>query len=74
MRKFSTLQMVLAAMVAAVYTVLTVFLPIPQYGEVQFRVAECMTLLPFLFFPILGFGGAVYLDGSLNVGQPPYTF
>ena len=49
MRKFSSLQMVLAAMVAAVYTVLTVFLPIPQYGEVQFRVAECMTLLPFLF-------------------------
>ena len=49
MRKFSTQQMVLAAMVAAVYTVLTVFLPIPQYGEVQFRVAECMTLLPFLF-------------------------
>ena len=49
MRKFSTLQMVLAAMVAAVYTVLTVFLPIPQYGEVQFRVAECMSLLPFLF-------------------------
>ena len=48
MRKFSTLQMVLAAMVAAVYTVLTVFLPIPQYGEVQFRVAECMTLRPFL--------------------------
>ena len=39
----------MAAMVAAVYTVLTVFLPIPQYGEVQFRVAECMTLLPFLF-------------------------
>lgn len=49
MRKFSTLQMALAAMVAAVYTVLTVFLPIPQYGEVQFRIAECMTLLPFLF-------------------------
>ena len=49
MRKFSTLQMVLAAMVAAVYTVLTVFLPIPQYGEVQFRIAECMTVLPFLF-------------------------
>lgn len=49
MRKFSTRQMALAAMVAAVYTVLTVFLPIPQYGEVQFRIAECMTLLPFLF-------------------------
>lgn len=49
MRKFSTLQMALAAMVAAVYTVLTVCLPIPQYGEVQFRIAECMTVLPFLF-------------------------
>lgn len=49
MRKFSIRQMALAAMTAAVYTVLTLFLPIPQYGEVQFRVAECMTLLPFLF-------------------------
>ena len=33
-----------------------------------------LTLLPLLFFPILGFGGAVYLDGSLNVRQTPYTF
>ena len=33
-----------------------------------------LTLLPFLFFPILGFGGAVYLDGSLNVKQPPCVF
>lgn len=49
MREFSTKDLALAAMVAAVYTVLTVGLPIPQYGEVQFRVAECMTLLPFLF-------------------------
>lgn len=49
MRKFSVRELTLAAMVAAVYTVLTVFLPIPQYGEVQFRLAECMTVLPFLF-------------------------
>ena len=49
MRKLSTKDLTLAAMVAAVYTVLTVFLPIPQYGEVQFRIAECMTVLPFLF-------------------------
>ena len=48
MRKLSTKDLTLAAMVAAVYTVLTVFLPIPQYGEVQFRIAECMTVLPFL--------------------------
>lgn len=49
MRKFSVLELALAAMVAAVYAVLTLFLPIPQYGEVQFRIAECMTVLPFLF-------------------------
>lgn len=24
-----------------------------------------LALAPFLFFPLLGFGGAVYLDGSL---------
>lgn len=49
MRKFSVRELVLSAMVAAVYTVLTVFLPIPQYQQVQFRIAECMTVLPFLF-------------------------
>lgn len=49
MRNFTTRDLTLAAMVAAVYTVLTVFLPIPQYQEVQFRIAECMTVLPFLF-------------------------
>lgn len=49
MHKFSTRDLARAAMVAAVYTVLTVFLPIPQYGEVQFRIAEAMTVLPFLF-------------------------
>lgn len=47
--RFSTRQMTLAALIAAIYAVLTLFLPIPQYGEVQFRVAEAMTLLPFLF-------------------------
>ena len=49
MRKFTIRDLTLAAMVAAIYTVLTVALPIPQYGEVQFRIAECMTVLPFLF-------------------------
>ena len=49
MRKSNLRQLVLAAAVAAVYTVLTLCLPIPQYREVQFRIAECMTVLPFLF-------------------------
>ncbi len=47
--RFSVRGLTLAAVIAAVYTFLTLFLPIPQYGPVQFRVAEAMTLLPFLF-------------------------
>lgn len=49
MRRFTTQDLTLAALIAAVYAVLTVALPIPQYNEVQFRVAEAMTVLPFLF-------------------------
>ncbi len=48
MRKFSVKDLAYGAVVAAVYTVLTVALPF-QYGEVQYRVAEAMTVLPFLF-------------------------
>ena len=49
MRKFTVRDLTLAAIIAAVYAVLTVALPIPQYGGVQLRVAEAMTVLPFLF-------------------------
>ena len=50
MRKMTLQQMTLAAVLAAVYAVLTVTLPIPQYGAVQFRLAEALCVLPF-FFP-----------------------
>ena len=46
---FNTRRLTLAALIAAVYTAATLFLPIPQYGGMQFRVAEAMTVLPFLF-------------------------
>ncbi len=49
MRKFSVRDLTLAAAIAAVYAVLTLALPIPQYGGVQLRVAEALTVLPFLF-------------------------
>lgn len=49
MRKFTVRDLTLAALIAALYAVLTVALPIPQYGGVQLRVAEAMTVLPFLF-------------------------
>lgn len=49
MRKAPIQDLARAAMVAAVYTVLTLTLPIPQYQGVQLRLAESLTLLPFLF-------------------------
>lgn len=39
----------LSAVIAALYAALTIALPIPQYGGIQFRVAEAMTVLPYLF-------------------------
>ena len=49
MHKFSTRYLTLAALIAAVYAVLTVTLPIPQYSGIQVRLAEALTVLPFLF-------------------------
>ena len=42
-------QLTLAAVVAAVYAVLTMSLPISQYGQLQIRFSEALTVLPFLF-------------------------
>lgn len=42
-------RLTVAAVIAAIYAALTLGLPIPQYGPVQFRAAEALTLLPFLF-------------------------
>jgi len=44
-----------SAKTAAIYVVLTVVLPIPSHGPVQFRVSEMMTLLVF-FNPIFAPG------------------
>ena len=35
MRKFTTRDLTLAAVLAAVYAALTITLPVPQYGAVQ---------------------------------------
>lgn len=50
MRKLTLRELTLAAMLAAVYAVLTVTLPIPQYSGIQIRFAEALTVLPY-FFP-----------------------
>ena len=49
MRRSTVQDLTLAALIAAVYAVLTLALPIPAYSGVQLRVAEAMTVLPFLF-------------------------
>lgn len=46
---FTTRQLATAGIIAGIYAGLTLILPIPQYHGVQLRVAEAMTLLPFLF-------------------------
>lgn len=48
MHKQTTRQLTFAALLAAVYALLTVCLPVPQFGAVQIRFAEALTLLPFL--------------------------
>ena len=47
--RFTPRQMATAGIIAGIYAGLTLVLPIPQYHGVQLRVAEAMTLLPFLF-------------------------
>ena len=49
MRKLTVRDLTLAALIAAAYAVLTLGLPLPPYAGIQLRVAEAMTVLPFLF-------------------------
>lgn len=48
MPKSSMKEMTFAAMLGAAYAALTMLLPIPQYAGVQIRLAEALTVLPFL--------------------------
>ena len=50
MKRMTVRNLTFSAVLAAVYAALTLFLPIPQYGAVQIRFAEALTVLPF-FFP-----------------------
>ena len=44
----STKKLAIIGTTAAVYTCLTVFMPIPAYGEIQCRLSEALNLLAFL--------------------------
>ena len=69
MRKFTTRDLTLAAVLAAVYAALTVTLPVPQYGAVQIRFAEALTVLPF-FLPEAVPGLAVGCFVANLIGSP----
>ena len=45
MRKFTTRDLSLAAIIAAVYAVLTLILPIPAFTGIQVRLSEALTCL-----------------------------
>lgn len=49
MRKLTIKDLALSAVVAALYAGLTLALPGPSFGFTQLRVAEALTVLPFLF-------------------------
>lgn len=55
MKKFSTKQIAFCGLIAALYVVATWVLGEFAYGPVQFRLSECMTVLPFCF-PIASYG------------------
>ena len=44
----TTKRITLTGLVAALYFVLTVCLPFPAYGEIQFRLSEVLNLLAFI--------------------------
>lgn len=49
MSKSSVQNLTFAAIIAAIYAALTMLLPGPSYGYTQLRIAEALTVLPFLF-------------------------
>ena len=53
MKKLTLRDVAFAAILAAVYAVLTRYLPIPQYGQIQLRAAEALTVLPFFYPPAI---------------------
>ncbi len=49
MQRSALQKLAQASVVAAAYAALTLLLPGPSYGYAQLRVAEALTVLPFLF-------------------------
>ena len=48
-KKFTTLMLLRTAIIAAVYSTVTIFVGFLSYGPVQIRFAEALTILPLIF-------------------------
>lgn len=71
-KKINTRRLVMAALIAAVYTALTVLLTPFSYGVVQCRVAEALTVLAaFTPSAIPGLAVGCALSNLLGVGVSP---
>ena len=45
-KNYPLVNLTMAAIIAAMYTVMTLFIPAPAYNIAQFRVSEMLTILP----------------------------
>ena len=77
MKNKTTRYLTRAAIIAAIYTLLTVIFQPISFGAVQFRVSEALTLLPVLFSEAVPglfvgclmanlFGGGIWYDVALG--------
>ena len=65
--RFTVRQTAASGLIAALYAGLTLTLPVPAYSGVQFRAAEALTVLPFLFpEAILGLTVGCFLANLLS--------
>ena len=55
MKNLSVRRLAFTGLLAAVYAALTMGLGFMSYGQLQFRVAEALCILPF-FFPFASWG------------------
>jgi len=67
-------DLVKAALIAAVYTVLSLLLAPISFANIQFRVAECLGMLPLIYYPaIYGVSLGCFLTnllGALSGSNP----
>ena len=69
-------KLVVASVIAAIYAVLTMTLPMISYGPIQCRISELLCILPF-FFPQSAFGlyvGCVIANLMSTAGLPDIVF